>query len=298
MTWSRPSVCLTRCRRAGGDGPFQRRLLGGKSPACTFFSTVPFGLTAAEMNAWMYQGGGLALWRQLYGRFGLRPYPCGNTGMQMAGWFKRELRSLKDLRGLKMRISGLAAEVWSAVGGVPVSVPGAGLVKAMADDSIAACEWLGPYNDLAIGLQETARFCYYPGWQEPGSALELMVNKRAFEELPDDLQAIVESAAQAVNEDALAEYAMLNSQALVSLASEHQVEFRKLPDDVLAALKQASEQLVAKHAGSDPWRNRFTPRIWSSASSSGSGSASASRPSCRRADESGKHAAGRAGLIT
>lgn len=224
----------------------------GKSPACTFFAGVPFGLTAQEMNAWLLHGGGLALWRQVYGRFGLRPYPCGNTGTQLAGWFKREVRSLKDFKGLKMRVTGLAAEVLRAVGGEPVAVAGVDLVQAMADEAIAACEWLGPYNDLAMGVHESARFCYYPGWQEPGSLLELMVNKRAFDELPDDLQAIVEGAAQSVNEELLAEYAALNAQALVTLASEHGTEFRKLPDDALAALKQAAEQIVGGIAGSDP----------------------------------------------
>lgn len=223
----------------------------GKTPACTFFGTVPFGLTATEMNTWLLHGGGLTLWRKVYAKFGLRPYPCGNTGAQLAGWFQREIRSLKDLKGLKMRLTGLAAEVFQAVGGSAVAVAGADLVQAMADGSITACEWLGPYNDLAIGLDDAARYCYFPGWQEPSSQLELMINQRAFNELPDDLQAIVEGAAQSVNEELLAEYALLNSQALVTLASEHGTEFRKLPDDVLAALKQAAEQIVAAHAGGD-----------------------------------------------
>lgn len=228
----------------------------GKAAAAPFFCAVPFGLNAQEMNGWLYEGGGLALWRELYAQFGLVPFPAGNTGVQMAGWFNRELRSLADLRGLKMRIPGLGGEVMAKVGATPVNLPGAEIFTALQSGAIDACEWVGPYNDLAFGLHRVAKFYYYPGWQEPGPTLECMVNQAAFDALPDDLKHIVETCCRAVNDAMLAEYTARNQQALDQLVREHSVQLRRLPDDVIAALRRASEESLEAMAAADPFVRR------------------------------------------
>ena len=223
----------------------------GKSEAAQFFAAVPFGLTANEMNAWLYHGGGMELWRETYAPFGLEPLAAGNTGVQMAGWFNREINSLDDLKGLKMRIPGLGGEVLARAGGVPVSLPGGELFTSLQSGAIDATEWVGPYNDLAFGLYKAARYYYYPGWHEPGTTLELMVNQEALAALPPDLQDIVRNAARVANQDMLAEYTARNNQALQTLVNEHQVDVRHLPDDVLARLRQLSDEVVAEVAAKD-----------------------------------------------
>ncbi len=223
----------------------------GKSEAAQFFSAVPFGMNAQEMNGWLYHGGGLELWRTLYARFGLVPFPAGNTGVQMGGWFNRQINSVADLKGLKMRIPGLGGEVLARLGGSPVNIPGGELFTAMQQGTIDALEWVGPYNDLAFGLHKVARHYYYPGWHEPGTTLECMVNKAAFDALPADLQAIVEMACRATNDDMLAEFTAKNQSALETLLNEHQVDLRPFPDEVLRALREASEAVVAEIAQRD-----------------------------------------------
>ena len=169
----------------------------GKIPAAVFFTAVPFGMTAQEMNGWLHYGGGLELWQELYAPFGVIPFAGGSTGVQMAGWFNRELRSAKDLSGLKLRIPGLAGEVFDAAGGTAVRIAGGEVYTSMQTGVIDAVEWVGPYNDRTLGLNEVAEFYYYPGWHEPGAMLEFTVNAAAFQELPPDLQAIVRYAARA-----------------------------------------------------------------------------------------------------
>ncbi|HAU01734.1 MAG TPA: ABC transporter substrate-binding protein, partial [Porticoccaceae bacterium] len=164
----------------------------GKVPASVFYTAVPFGLNAQEMNAWLQYGGGLELWRELYAPFNLIPFAGGNTGVQMAGWFNREINSIADLKGLKMRIPGLGGEVFTRAGGTSINLPGGELYTSMQTGVIDATEWVGPYNDLAFGFHQVAKYYYYPGWQEPGPTLELIINKAAYESLPADLQAIVE----------------------------------------------------------------------------------------------------------
>ncbi len=228
----------------------------GKAAAAPFFCAVPFGLNAQEMNGWLYSGGGLELWRELYAPFGLVPFPAGNTGVQMAGWFRKPLESLADLKGLKMRIPGLGGEVMARVGAAPVNVPGGEIFSALQSGAIDAAEWVGPYNDLAFGLHRAAKHCYYPGWQEPGPTLECMVNQAAFETLPADLKAIVEACCRAVNDAMLAEYTARNQQALDALVREHGVQLRQLPDDVLLALRKAADKVLEEVAGSDPMARR------------------------------------------
>ncbi len=232
----------------------------GKAPAAPFFSAVPFGFNAQEMNGWLYVGGGIELWRELYAPFNLLPFPAGNTGVQMAGWFRKPIQSVADLKGLKMRIPGLGGEVMSRVGATPVNMPGGEIFSSLQSGAIDAAEWVGPYNDLAFGLHRVAKYCYYPGWQEPGSALECMVNKTAFEALPEDLQAIVETCCQAANAQMLAEYTARNQQALTTLQKEQGVQFLPLPADVLAALKQASQQVLEQTAA----RDAFSRKVYDS----------------------------------
>ena len=164
----------------------------GKIEEAQFFSTVPFGMNSQEMTAWLYYGGGMELWRESYEPFGLIPAAAGNTNVQMAGWFNKEINNVNDLKGLKMRIPGLGGEVLKRAGGTPVNLPGGELFSSLKTGAIDATEWVGPYNDLAFGLHKAAKYYYYPGWHEPGTTLEAIINKKAFEALPDDLKIIVE----------------------------------------------------------------------------------------------------------
>ncbi len=223
----------------------------GKAPAGQFFAAVPFGMNAQEMNAWLYYGGGEKLWRDLYQRFNVIPAAAGNTGVQMGGWFNREINSVADLKGLKMRIPGLGAEVLKRAGGTPVSLPGGEIYTSLQSGAIDATEWVGPYNDLAFGLYKAAKYYYYPGWHEPGSVLEALVNKKAYEELPKDLQSIVMNACKIVNTDMLAEYTARNNAALHTLISKHKVKLRPFPDDVLKKLAQLSDEVVKEVAAKD-----------------------------------------------
>ena len=224
----------------------------GKSEAAQFFAAVPFGLNAQEMNAWLYHGGGMQLWEETYKPFGLIPSAAGNTGVQMAGWFNREINSVSDLKGLKMRIPGLGGEVLKQAGGTPVSLPGGEIFTSLKSGAIDATEWVGPYNDLAFGLYKAAKHYYYPGWHEPGTTLECFINEKAFKELPKDLQSIVKQACRIANQDMLAEYTARNNDALHSLVTKHKVDLRQLPDDVIKKLKALSDDVVADVASKDP----------------------------------------------
>lgn len=232
----------------------------GKNEAFQFFSTVPFGMTAQEMNGWMYHGDGLKLWEEAYAPFGVIPAPAGNTTVQMGGWFNREINSLEDLKGLKMRIPGLGGEVLKRLGGTPVNLPGGELFTALTSGTIDATEWVGPYNDLAFGLYKAAKYYYYPGFHEPGTVLEAIVNRKAYEALPADLQSIVLNACRVVNLDMAAEYAARNPGALAQLVEEHGVDVRSYPADVLAQLRVVSEQVVAEVAAKD----EFSKRVYDS----------------------------------
>ena len=229
----------------------------GKAPAAVLFTTVPFGMTAQEMNAWIAYGGGLELWRELYEPFNVIPMACGNSGVQMGGWFNVEIKSLDDLKGLVMRIPGLAGEVMQRAGAAPTTMPASELYTALQNGTIDATEWVGPYNDLALGFHDIAKYYYYPGWHEPGATIELIVNKQAFVQLPDDLQKIVEVASRAINQDMLDEFMARNNAALKSLIEEHNVELRRLPDEVLLRLKELSMEVLDELAEEDPLAHRI-----------------------------------------
>lgn len=229
----------------------------GKMPVAPFFTTVPFGLTATEIQGWLLKGGGYELWRELYRSFGVRPFVSGNTGVQMAGWFNKEINSLADIKGLKMRIPGLGGEVLNRAGGTPVLIPGSEVFTALETGAVDAAEWVGPYNDLAMGLYKAAKYYYYPGWHEPGTSTEALVNQQAFDDLPTDLQHIVEQACHAANLTMQADFTTKNNAALQVLVEQHKVQLRKLPDDVLQKLRELSDQVVTETASGDELGQRI-----------------------------------------
>ena len=230
----------------------------GKIPSSVFYTAVPFGMTAQEMNGWLHYGGGLELWRELYAPFGVRPFAGGSTGVQMAGWFNRELKSASDLDGLKMRIPGLAGEVFAASGGTAVRLAGGEIYTSMQTGVIDAVEWVGPYNDRTLGLMEVAEYYYYPGWHEPGAMLEFTVNQAAFDRLPADLQAIVEGAARATNQDMLDEFTARNNESLTTLLEEHSTKLRPLPDDVMDVLHSNAEIALEQLKKDDPMAQKIS----------------------------------------
>jgi TRAP-type mannitol/chloroaromatic compound transport system substrate-binding protein len=235
----------------------------GKVEAAQFFTSIPFGISAMEMNGWLYFGGGLELYRELYAPFNLRPFPAGNTGVQMGGWFNRRIDSMADLAGLKMRIPGLGGEVLRRAGGTPVNLPGADIFTALQTGSIDATEWVGPYNDIAFGLHKAAEYYYYPGWQEPGPVLECIVNQQAFESLPEDLQAIVRLACSATNDQMTAEFVARNAQSLQQLRAEGEVQILPFPDEVLLSLQRISTEVIEEVVA----RDEKAARIYASFSS-------------------------------
>jgi TRAP-type mannitol/chloroaromatic compound transport system substrate-binding protein len=224
----------------------------GKLPAAQVFGSIPFGMLADEFNAWIYHGGGMELWREAYGAQNVVPFLAGQTGPQMGGWFNREINSANDLVGLKMRIPGLGGEVMQRAGALPVNLPGSEIYTALQTGAIDATEWVGPYNDLAFGLHEAASYYYYPGWQEPSGALELLVSAEAYASLSEELQEIIATACMAEADFVFAEFNTRNNQALKALIEEHGVDLRRFPDDVLATLKRYSNEVMQELAASDP----------------------------------------------
>ena len=223
----------------------------GKVPAAQFFAAMPFGMNAQEFNGWIYHGGGQELWEEVYAPFGVIGTPGGNTGVQMGGWFNKEINSLADMKGLKMRIPGLGGEVLKRLGGTPVNLPGGELYTALTSGTIDATEWVGPYNDLAFGLYKAAKYYYFPGFHEPGTCLEGIINKKALEALPQDLQDIVMMSCRLANQNMMAEYTARNPGALQQLTEQHGAQLRSYPDDVLKQLKKVSAEVVAEVADGD-----------------------------------------------
>ncbi|MCH2663586.1 TRAP transporter substrate-binding protein [bacterium] len=224
----------------------------GKAPATQFFAGLPFGMNAQQQNAWLYSGGGLALWEELYEPFNLVPLPAGNTGVQMGGWFNREINSIDDFKGLKMRIPGLGGKVISKAGGSAVLSAGGEIYTNLERGVIDATEWIGPFHDKLMGFHKAAKYYYYPGWHEPGGLLELTINKSAFNSLPPDLQEIVRSAAAKSNQWILSEFESQNHAALKELVDEHDVQLRRFADGVIGKLKQFTDEVITELAASDP----------------------------------------------
>lgn len=224
----------------------------GKVDAAQFFTAIPFGMNNMEVAAWIHYGGGLELWRELYAPFNLVPFLCGNTGVQMGGWFNKEINSIEDLKGLKMRIPGLGGDVLRRAGGTPVTLPGSEIFTSLQTGAIDATEWVGPYNDVSFGLHKAAKYYYSPGWQEPGPGLECIINQDAWNSLPADLQALVEITCQSITSDMTAEYTHGNSTSLQSLIKDPNVELRHFPKDVLRHLKDIARDVVAELMANDP----------------------------------------------
>lgn len=229
----------------------------GKAPEAQFFAAVPFGMTAQEMNAWLHYGGGLELWNEVYDKFGVEVMAGGASGVQMGGWFNKEINSVADLDGLKMRMPGLGGDVMQQMGVATVSMPGGEIFTSLQSGAIDATEWIGPYNDLAFGLYQAAKYYYYPGWHEPTVTFEAIVNDEAMAELPKDLQAILRSAVRDVNQDMLDEYTARNNDALETLLNEHKVELRRYPQDVLDKARELSGEVVKKLGDSNDLAGRI-----------------------------------------
>ena len=223
----------------------------GKDPATTFFTTVPFGMTPTEMNAWYYYGGGLELLNEVYARHNIVAFPAGNTHLQMGGWFRKEIQSLEDLKGLKMRIPGHAGEVVGKVGIKPMSIPPGELYTALERGTIDAVEWAGPANDVKMGFHKLAPY-YYTGWHEPGAELHVFINKEKYGALPEDLQAMIAISAKEVSLDILSEAFYRNVVAWEEMKKESEINIRTFPDDVLDAFKKANDELLNEVAERSP----------------------------------------------
>ena len=224
----------------------------GKEPACQWFAAVPFGMNAQGMAAWNYSGDGLKLWEETYAPFGVIPRPGGNTGVQMGGWFNKKIETIDDYKGLKMRIPGLGGKVVAKAGGTVVLVAGGEIFTNLERGVIDATEWVGPYHDLRMGFYQAAKYYYYPGWHEPGTELEFIFNKKAYEALPKDLQHIVDAACAENASWALAEFDANNGAALQTLINEHKVQVFKFPDRVLDALRPLAQEVVEEEAAKSP----------------------------------------------
>jgi TRAP-type mannitol/chloroaromatic compound transport system substrate-binding protein len=228
----------------------------GKLPSAQFFASVPFGLNAQQLNAWLISGGGLQLWEELYADYGLIPLPGGNTGVQMGGWYNREINTVEDLRGLKMRMPGVGGKVLERAGGSPVLLAGGEIYTGLERGIIDAAEWIGPYHDYKMGFQQIAKYYYTPGWHELGTELEIMINQQAFEELPSDLKAIVRSAAYRLNHWVLSEFEARNSEYLVKIQESEGVEIRRFNDKILETLRIYADEAIADLAQSDAFSKK------------------------------------------
>ena len=228
----------------------------GKAPAAQFFATIPFRMNAQQMNSWLLSGGGLELWRELYAKFNLIPFPAGNTGVQMGGWFNKEINSIEDLKDLKMRIPGFGGKVLSKAGGTPVLSAGSEIYTNLERGVIDATEWIGPFHDYKMGFHDIAKYYYSPGWHESGTVLECFINKLKYEALPKDLQVIIESAALRLNLWMLSEIEAQNNLFLDKFINEEKVDIRTLPDDVLDTLRGYTEEILSEIVNKDPFAKR------------------------------------------
>jgi len=225
----------------------------GKSPTVAFGTALPFGMTSRQQNAWLYEGGGLELMQEFYAdKFGVIQFPAGNTGVQMGGWFNKEINSLADMQGLKMRIPGLGGQVMDKLGVSVQVLPGGEIFQALQTGAIDAAEWVGPYDDQKLGFHEVSSFYYYPGWWEPGPSLEIQINLNEWNSLPEVYQEIVKTAAYEANMTMMSRYDAKNPAALNSLLGESDVVMAPFPDDVLQASEEAAFELYDEFAASDP----------------------------------------------
>jgi len=217
-----------------------------KHPAFGYFTSVPFGFTYTEINAWIRFGGGQELWDELTDPFGTKSFMAGNTGVQMGGWFNKKIRSPNDFKGLKMRIPGLGGQVIGKLGGSPVSLPGGQIYENLVSGAIDATEWVGPWNDEAMKFQEAAKYYYYPGMHEPGSMLACGCNKSWLTSLSKSDQMIIEAAAAMENDVMMAEYNAKNGAALARLINDHGVKLEQFSDKVYDGFAKAAEEVFGE----------------------------------------------------
>ncbi len=223
----------------------------GKEAALTFDTTLPFGLNTRQQNAWMYEAGGLALTRELFREFNIYNIPLGNTTAQMGGWYRKEIKSVNDMKGLKMRIAGIAGQVMQRVGAVPQQIAAGEVYSALERGTIDATEFVGPYDDEKLGFGKVAKFYYYPGWHEGNAQLTAFVGQRQWESLPKDYQAILEMACAEAHQDMIAKYDARNAAALKRLVASG-TQLRAFPKTVLQALQDASFALYDELAAKNP----------------------------------------------
>lgn len=223
----------------------------GKSKAFSFFTAVPLGLTAAEMVGWMEFGGGQELWDDLSAKFNIKGFHAGNTGHQMGGWFKKEINSLEDFKGLKMRMPGMGGEVIRRLGGAAVKLSGGEIYQALQSGAIDATEWVGPWNDYALGLYREAPYNYGPGFHEPGPALSIGINLDIWESFSASDKAIIKAACHSANDVSIGEYTHENAKALVKLREQHGIIPRVFPKDVWNKIGRISNDVVAELGQSD-----------------------------------------------
>ena len=228
-----------------------------KNPAFALGCAVPFGLNSRQMTAWMYEGNGLKLMRAFYAKYNIISFPMGNTGAQMGGWFRKEIKSIQDLTGLKFRISNLAGKVVEKFGVIPQTLAGGDIYAALEDGRIDAAEWVGPYDDLKLGLNKVAPYYYYPGWWEGGPQLDLYVNRKAYDSLSAENKAIIEVAASYAHVDMQAKYDGRNSNALKQLVGAG-TKLRPFPADVMtASFKEANLIYEELNRKNDDWRRIY-----------------------------------------
>jgi TRAP-type mannitol/chloroaromatic compound transport system substrate-binding protein len=223
----------------------------GKCPAGQWFSAVPFGFNPQGINAWFYSGGGLELWEEVYADFNVVPRPQGNTGVQMGGWFRKEMNTIDDFKGLKMRIPGLGGKVVAKAGGTVVLLAGGEIFTSLERGVIDATEWVGPLHDLRMGFYKAAKYYYYPGWHEPGTCLEVIFNKKAYESLPKDLQVIVDAVAMETNLWSLSQFEARNGAALEELINKHNVNLKPFSPEMLGDLRKLAEEVLEEEAKKD-----------------------------------------------
>ncbi|WP_294641589.1 TRAP transporter substrate-binding protein [uncultured Aureimonas sp.] len=231
----------------------------GKDPTFAIGATIPFGLNARQQNAWLYHGGGNEAYDEFLAGYNVKGLPGGNTGVQMGGWFRKEINSVADLKGLKMRIAGLAGRVLEPLGVVPQQLAGGDIYPALERGTIDATEWIGPYDDEKLGFYQVAPYYYYPAFWEGGLTLHFLFNKAKYEELPAAYKAALDTAAKAVNVNMMALYDAKNMQAIRSLVGKG-VQLRSLPRDILDASYDSAMKLYASLSASNPkWKAIYDP---------------------------------------
>jgi len=243
-----------------------------RSPAFNFFAAVPFGFTADEMAAWIHFGGGQALWDELSANYNIKPLLTTNTGVQMGGWFSKEVSSVQSYAGLKYRMPGLGGEVLRRLGATVVNLPGGEIVPALRSGAIDASEWVGPWDDMHLGLHKASKFYYYPGFHEPGTVLATAINKARWDSLTAEERGLITTVANAEYTYSLAEFNANNAKSLQELRQDKNIEIRKFDDSILKAFGEHSGEVMAEVGAKDPltrrtyqsymeFRNRYTP--WS-----------------------------------